>query len=209
FVVFNIIHDLVISKFKISMDNQGKNRSMDICEIEAYGDCSEPNYGIFCNETCDLCPEKKCLFTGQCITRNPDEFTTTLQSRLSPTTAHKRLLTTRPKRPAVPLLTTREPPEVTIPPPTEEPPHWSKVYCVSAPVAMMVIAGGLVLFLACEQLCNYYYAISTGSHKTLASGQESVGSDESQSSGSALKTPKVDKKKGEMESKTGEMESKT
>ncbi|XP_059159625.1 uncharacterized protein LOC131943481 [Physella acuta] len=40
---------------------------MEVCELEVFGDCSSPVYGLYCDEICSMgCVDQLCHYNGQC-----------------------------------------------------------------------------------------------------------------------------------------------
>ncbi|XP_059159626.1 uncharacterized protein LOC131943484 [Physella acuta] len=64
-IILKSVHNFPILRIEISLVN--KQHSLHICEIEAYGDCSSPVYGLYCNEICSIsCADQICLYNGMC-----------------------------------------------------------------------------------------------------------------------------------------------
>ncbi|KAH9523245.1 hypothetical protein Btru_066200 [Bulinus truncatus] len=58
----------LIKKVIIHFPNKAENvKSLVICELEAYGDCGHPSYGLHCDDICSFhCLDLKCHVTGEC-----------------------------------------------------------------------------------------------------------------------------------------------
>ncbi|XP_059159644.1 uncharacterized protein LOC131943502 [Physella acuta] len=59
-----------VVKVKISMPGPAlPEKFLEICEIEIYGDCAPPHYGLTCEHVCGACPHKMCHYNGDCVLR--------------------------------------------------------------------------------------------------------------------------------------------
>ncbi|XP_055873673.1 uncharacterized protein LOC106052547 [Biomphalaria glabrata] len=58
-----------MKKIVIAMDNASETRYLELCEVEAFGGCAAPAYGIYCNEICgEHCLGRECHVNGLCVT---------------------------------------------------------------------------------------------------------------------------------------------
>ncbi|KAI8785646.1 L-selectin [Biomphalaria glabrata] len=57
-----------MKKIVISMRHATAKRYLELCEVEAFGACAAPDYGLFCEQRCDSrCFRRECHLNGLCI----------------------------------------------------------------------------------------------------------------------------------------------
>uniref|UniRef100_A0A2C9KMM2 C-type lectin domain-containing protein n=1 Tax=Biomphalaria glabrata TaxID=6526 RepID=A0A2C9KMM2_BIOGL len=57
-----------MKKIVISVRHATAKRYLELCEVEAFGACAAPDYGLFCEQRCDSrCFRRECHLNGLCI----------------------------------------------------------------------------------------------------------------------------------------------
>ncbi|XP_059159645.1 uncharacterized protein LOC131943504 [Physella acuta] len=68
-LVTSVVHE-PIGRLDVVWETSGdvsRDASLELYEIEAYGDCSSPVYGLYCDEICSMgCVDQLCHYNGQC-----------------------------------------------------------------------------------------------------------------------------------------------